>query len=67
MHEARETLGVWIAMNGNQRAQALALWEKAVLWADKVRTGRFSHAEAWYSLQFCIMKSLEYPLAATSI
>jgi hypothetical protein len=67
MHEARETLGVWIAMNGNQRAQALALWEKAVLWADKVRTGRFSHAEAWYSLQFCIMKSLEYPLAATSL
>ena len=67
VHEARETLGVFIAMNGNQEAQTQALWEKANLWAEKVRVGRFSHAEAWFSLQFGIMKSLEYPLMATSL
>jgi hypothetical protein len=67
IHEAKETLGVFIAMNGNQKAQTQELWEKASLWADKVRTGKFTQAEAWFSLQFCIMKSLEYPLAATSL
>jgi hypothetical protein len=67
IHEARETLGVFIAMDGNQRAQTQALLKLANLWADRVRTGKFSPAEAWYSLQFCIMKSLEYPLMATSL
>ncbi len=65
--EARETLGVFIAMDGNQQDQTQALWEKASKWADQVRTGRFSHAEAWFSLQYCVMKSLEYPLMATSL
>jgi hypothetical protein len=67
VHEARETLGVFIAMNGNQEAQTQELWEKSTAWADKVRSGRFSPAEAWFSIQFCIMKSLEYPLMATSL
>jgi hypothetical protein len=67
VHEARETLGVFIAMNGNQEAQTQELWEKATAWAEKVRSGRFSPAEAWFSIQFCIMKSLEYPLIATSL
>jgi hypothetical protein len=67
IHEARETLGVFIAMDGNQQAQTHSLLDQAHLWADKVRTGKFSHTEAWYSLQFCIMKSLEYPLMATSL
>ncbi len=67
VHEARETLGVFIAMNGDQKAQAHALWEKANLWAERLRVGRFSQAEAWFSLQFCVMKSLEYPLMATSL
>jgi hypothetical protein len=68
IHEARETLGVFIAMDGNQQAhQFLELLGKAHLWADKVRTGHFTPAEAWYSLQFCILKSLEYPLMATSL
>ena len=67
VQEARETLGVFIAMDGNQTAQTQALWEKATIWADKVRTGKFSQAEAWFSLQYCVMKSLEYPLTATSL
>jgi hypothetical protein len=37
--EARETLGVFIGMNGNQKDQTQALWEKAIKWADQVRTG----------------------------
>jgi hypothetical protein len=67
VREARERLGVFIAMDGNQTAQTHTLWEKAVAWADKVRTGRFSHAKAWFSLQYGVIKSLEYPLMATSL
>jgi hypothetical protein len=66
VQEARESLGVFIATNGNQNAQTRALQEKAVIWADRVCMGRFTHAKAWYSLQFCVMKALEYPLMATS-
>jgi hypothetical protein len=65
--EARETLGVFIAMNGNQKAQTQALWEKAIKWSDKIRTGIFTQAEIWFSLQHCMLKSLEYPLMATSL
>ena len=54
-------------MDTNQKAEAMKLWELAILWAEKVRSGRLSHAEAWFSLQYCIMKSLEYPLMATSL
>jgi hypothetical protein len=66
VQEARESLGVFIATNGNQNAQTRALQGKAVIWADRVCMGRFTHAKAWYSLQFCVMKALEYPLMATS-
>jgi hypothetical protein len=67
VHEVQETLGVFIAMNGNQELQTQELWEKATAWAEKVRSGRFSPAKAWFSIQSCIMKSLEYPLMATSL
>jgi hypothetical protein len=67
VHEARETLGVFIAMDGNQKAETQKLLDIAMLWAEKVRSGRLTHAEAWFSLQHCLMKSLEYPLMATSL
>jgi hypothetical protein len=54
-------------MNGNQESQTQALWEKATAWAEKVRSRRFSPAKAWFSIQFCVMKSLKYPLMATSL
>jgi hypothetical protein len=65
--EARETLGVFIAMDGNQEQQTAELRLKANRWADRVRSGRLSHAEVWFSLNGCILKSLEYPMMATSL
>jgi hypothetical protein len=67
VEEAREMVGAFIAMDGNQNARTQALWEKAIKWADQVHAGRSSHAEAWFSLQLCMMKSLEYPLMASSL
>jgi hypothetical protein len=65
--KACKTLGVFIAMDGNQRTQTAELLLKTQQWADGVWVGRLSHAKAWFSLTLCMMKTLEYPLMATSL
>jgi hypothetical protein len=35
--EAKETLGLWIAADGNQTKQFQALLEKIKEWADRIR------------------------------
>ena len=65
--EARETLGVWLAMDGNQKLEFSKLRDIAARWADKVRCGQLNAAEAWFALQQTVMKSLEYPLMATTL
>ena len=67
VHEARETLGVFIAMDGNHNMQTAEFLQTAHRWADRVRSGRLSHAEVWFSLNYCILKTLEYPLMSTSL
>ena len=44
-----------------------ALLAKVLRWADRIRSGRLTHHEAWFSLILCMMKTLEYPLMATSL
>jgi hypothetical protein len=65
--EARETLGLWIAMDGNQQQQVLALIMNVLVWTDKIRTKHLTKTEAWLSLRMGISKALQYPLAATSL
>jgi hypothetical protein len=65
--EAKETLGLWIAADGNQTKQFEALLGKIKAWADRIRSGLLSVVETWYSLSTGILKILDYPLAATSI
>jgi hypothetical protein len=65
--EARQTLGLWIAMNGNQYIQVLELIAKVLEWADKIRTKELTRMEAWLSLRMGIAKALQYPLAATNM
>ena len=65
--EARETLGVCLAMDGNQQAEYEKLRQIACRWAEQVRCGQLSTAEAWFSLNQTIMKTLEYPLMATCL
>jgi hypothetical protein len=64
---AKETLGVWLAMDGNNREEIVALRQKAEEWADNIRTGFLDRNDAWYALNFTIMKSLEYPMMATTM
>jgi len=65
--EARETLGIWSRPDGLMIDEVKALKSKALKWADAVQTKRINPTEAWYSINHTIMKTIEYPLAATSI
>jgi hypothetical protein len=65
--EARETLGVYIAMDGNWREEIKALLEKTSTFADQMRVGFIKPNDAWYAFNTTIMKTLEYPMEATCI
>jgi hypothetical protein len=64
---AEETLGVYLAMDGNNHDECEALRKKAEDYADCIRTGFLSRDDAVVALHSTIMKSLEYPLAATTM
>ena len=63
-HQAYETLGVFLAPDGNYNDQIEKLTNLAVQWADGMRTGRISRDEAWLAVSTTIWRSLSYPLAA---
>ena len=47
--------------------QVRELKKKAKQWADKVRTNHITKGEAWYVLKSIIMKTIYYPLMATTM
>jgi hypothetical protein len=65
--EAHQTLGIMIAMDGNCKAEIVHLRGKAEEFADQLRTGFIRKIDAWYALTATIMKTLEYPMHATTI
>jgi hypothetical protein len=64
---ATETLGVWQAMDGNNQRQIAQLRKKTDDFAECMRTGFLSKNDAWYAITTTIMKTLEYPMTATTI
>ena len=64
---AQKTLGVFLAMDGNNMEEVRYLRQKAVDFADCVRTGFLSRQDATYALHRTIMKTLEYPMVATTM
>jgi hypothetical protein len=65
--EARRTLGVRLAPDGNNEAEIEYLTEQAELWADNVRTNNLDQRYVWQSLTTTIMAKLRYPLTATTM
>jgi hypothetical protein len=59
-----ETLGVYLAPDGNSTAQSVKLLSLSTKWADAMRTGHISKDEAWLAVTTTIWRSLSYPLAA---
>jgi len=64
--EARRTLGVFTAPDGEMEGEMAYLQEKVDAWVEKIRTKRLPHELVWESLTRGIYKSLEYPLTATT-
>ena len=65
--EANETIGVFLAADGNNKAQVEKLWGKADEFAKSICTGFVSKREAWQALKTMIMKTLEYPMVALNL
>jgi hypothetical protein len=63
----KETLGVMQAMDGNDDEEVLHLRRKADDFAESMRTGCLSKNDAWFALAATIMKTLEYPMATTTL
>jgi hypothetical protein len=65
--QAKETLGVFLAPNGDTGTQALHMEEKAKDWVTQMRAGNLSRQELWTSLCSTIMPTLTYPLPASNL
>ncbi|MGL5936611.1 MAG: hypothetical protein ACRCZI_13435, partial [Cetobacterium sp.] len=67
-HEARMTLGVEVAMDGNQEREMEHLREKAERFADNYRTAKgLEKNEAWDGILTTVMATMRYPAAATQL
>jgi hypothetical protein len=63
-YQAYETLGVFLAPDGNLDAQVEKMHKAVTVWVDRLRTGRISKEETWLALQSTILCTLCYPLPA---
>jgi len=64
---AAESLGVWIAMDGNQDKKIDIMKKKAQEFAAQISTKKVSRNDALYTYSPSFMKKLEYPTAATRL
>ena len=66
-NEANEMLGVYLAPSGLEQKQKEVMIEKAKKWGDSAVLGALRPFEIWTALNTGILKTLEYPIAATSL
>ena len=67
LSDARQTLGVRLAPDGNNKAEVEHLTSIAVRWGDRIRTGHLPRRASWLALTSTIMRQLIYPLSATTL
>ena len=63
---SKEALGIQVRPDGSMEDEVEYLKQKVAKWCDGIRTRKRTGYEAWYCLSSTIMKTLEYPLVATS-
>jgi len=64
--KARRTLGMRIAPDGNDAAEAQYLTEVAAAWGNHMARAHLTRTEAEFSLQQVLAPKLNYPLIATN-
>jgi len=65
--EAWRTLGVWLALDGNDGAEVKHLTEVVAEWDKKMARAHLSRAGAEFSLWQVLIPKLTYPLIATNL
>ena len=63
-HSAKETLGIFVVMDGNSKDEINHLLTKTRQMAEYLRTANIKKKEAWYTFTTAFMKTLEYPIDA---
>jgi len=64
--EARRTLGIRLAPDGNSLEEFHYLKNTALEWKTKMEKARLTHTDALFSLRSSIMRKMAYPLAVTT-
>ena len=65
--EARRTLGVWQAPDGNESEQTKQMKDKATQWSNNIRKGFLSRADIQFGVQTSLYPSITYGLMATAL
>jgi hypothetical protein len=65
--EAKRMLGVFLAIDGNNKVQIKHMRRVAEEWYEKVRVGHLTRYDAYTALHTTVMKTLEYPLLALTL
>ena len=65
--KATLSLGMKFAPSGSMDDQVQHLRKKAEAWADLLRVRKVERDAVWYSLTASILKTIEYPLLATTM
>lgn len=60
-------LGIMFTIDGSMKDEVGYLKTKVTAWCDKIRTKKMSKKEVWYALTACIMRTINYPLMATTM
>ena len=63
-HEAKETLGIFVSMDGNSIDEVNNLLTKTRQMTEYLRTAKNKKKEAWYTFTAAFMKTLKYPMDA---
>ena len=67
-HAGKETLSMFLAPDGSMDGQIKELREKKIKpWTSCIRSGNTPPKDAFQSISATIMKSIEYPLCATTL
>ena len=67
VQEAKEMLGVHLAVDGNNDKQTEVMRDTAERWKSMIHTGFLDRKESWTALTTTIMKTMEYPLPALTL
>ena len=65
--QSKEMIGVTLAPNGSHSEQTKVLRQKTQRWAQKITQSPIDRDETWVALKDTISKTVEYPLAATTL